>query len=69
VNLIVLLLLAGMLGAHLRGRRFTGGLWLAGAICLKIIPVFLLVFPLWAARRAIPERVRRRAGVGLVSFP
>jgi hypothetical protein len=47
VNLLLLLLLCGMLAAALRGRRALAGLWLAGAICLKVIPIFLLVYPLW----------------------
>jgi hypothetical protein len=32
--------------ALVRGRRGQAGLWLAGAICLKVIPVFLLLYPL-----------------------
>jgi hypothetical protein len=47
VNLLLLLLLCGMAAAALRGRRGLAGLWLAGAICLKVIPVLLLVYPLW----------------------
>jgi alpha-1,2-mannosyltransferase len=47
VNLIILMVFAGMIAAQLRGRRFTAGLWLAGAICVKIFPAFLLIFPLW----------------------
>jgi hypothetical protein len=39
--------LCGFVAALLRGRRLTAGLCLAGAICLKIIPAFLLVLPLW----------------------
>jgi hypothetical protein len=47
VNLLLLLLLCGMAAAVLRGRRWQAGLWLAGAICLKIIPALLLIYPLW----------------------
>jgi hypothetical protein len=47
VNLLLLLLLCGMAAALLRGRRLQAGLWLAGAICLKVIPAFLLLVPLW----------------------
>ncbi len=49
VNLLVLLLLCGMVTATLRGRRLQAGLWLAGAVCLKLIPAFLLLYPV--ARR------------------
>jgi hypothetical protein len=47
VNLILLLLLAGMLRSLVRGHSGKAGVWLAGAICLKIIPAFLLLYPLW----------------------
>jgi hypothetical protein len=47
VSLLLLLLLCGMAAALLRGRRWQAGLWLAGAICLKVIPAFLLLVPLW----------------------
>ncbi len=46
VSLLLLLLLCGMAAALLRGRRWQAGLWLAGAICLKVIPAFLLIYPL-----------------------
>jgi hypothetical protein len=47
VNLLVLALLCAAAAAVLRGRPFRGGLCLAGAVCIKIIPAFLLLFPLW----------------------
>jgi hypothetical protein len=47
VSLLLLLLLAGMTAALLRRRSGEAGLWLAGAICLKVIPAYLLVYPLW----------------------
>lgn len=47
VNTLVLAALCGTLAGWIRGRSFTGGLWLALAICIKVIPAFLLVFPLW----------------------
>jgi alpha-1,2-mannosyltransferase len=42
----LLLFIAGMVLATVRGKRFTSGLWLAAAICAKIIPGLLLIFPL-----------------------
>src|SRR5204862_5837457 len=48
--------------ALLRGRRLEAGLWLAGAICVKIIPAFLLLYPLWRRDR----RMLAGCGVGLV---
>jgi hypothetical protein len=46
VTLLLLLLLCGMAAALLRGRRWQAGLWLAGSICLKVIPAFLILYPL-----------------------
>lgn len=46
VTLLLLALVCCYLAATLRGRRLTAGLWLAAAICLKIIPALLLVVPL-----------------------
>jgi hypothetical protein len=47
VNLLLLALLCATAASVLRGQSFRAGLWLAGAICLKIIPAFLLVYPIW----------------------
>ncbi len=57
VNLLLVALIAGMFAAAVRGRAVASGVWLAGAIALKVIPAFLLLFPF----------VRRewRAGVGV----
>ena len=45
--MMVVALVAGMFLASVRGRRFRSGLWLSAAICLKIFPAFLLVYPVW----------------------
>ncbi len=47
VDLLLLLLLSGMIVAAVRGQNYRAGLWLAGAICLKVIPAFLLIYPCW----------------------
>jgi hypothetical protein len=47
VNLLLLLLVCGTVAALLRGHSWRAGFWLAGAVCLKVIPAFLLVYPLW----------------------
>jgi hypothetical protein len=49
VTVLLLLLICGMAASMLRGQRFRAGLWLAGAISLKIIPVLLLLAP-WQRR-------------------
>jgi hypothetical protein len=46
-NLLLLVLICGMIAAAVRGRRFLAGVSLSGAICLKIFPAFLLLYPLW----------------------
>jgi hypothetical protein len=51
VNLIVLLLLALFLRAHVNGRSLLAAMCLGGAIAIKIVPAALLVFLL--ARRAV----------------
>jgi hypothetical protein len=69
VNLLLLLLLSGAIAAAVRGHSFRSGLWLAGAICLKIIPAFLLLYPLW--RRDLRFLLGCAAGlvVGLILIP
>ncbi|MHB1425277.1 MAG: glycosyltransferase family 87 protein [Gemmataceae bacterium] len=47
VNLLLLALFAGFLADLLNGRHFRAGLWLSGAICVKIIPAYLVLLPLW----------------------
>jgi alpha-1,2-mannosyltransferase len=46
-DLLMLALLCAMVGAIIAGRRFTAGLWLAGAICIKLFPAFLLIYAAW----------------------
>jgi hypothetical protein len=47
VNLLVLLLFCGMMAGLLKRQGIRAGLCLAGAICIKVIPAFLLIYPLW----------------------
>jgi hypothetical protein len=47
VNLLILLCLCGMTAAILRRQSFRAGLWLSGAIGIKVIPAFLLIVPIW----------------------
>jgi hypothetical protein len=69
VSLLLLALVCALTAATLRGRRFRAGIWLAAAICLKIIPAYLLLFPLW--RRDARCLAGCAAGllVGLVMVP
>jgi alpha-1,2-mannosyltransferase len=47
VSILLVFLLCGLTVAVLRGRSGQAGLWLAAAICLKVIPAYLLVYPLY----------------------
>jgi hypothetical protein len=47
VDTILLLLLCGMTAAAMRGRSAWAGVLLAAAVSIKVIPAFLLVYPLW----------------------
>ena len=46
-NLLVLAFLCASLAATIRGQRFRGGFWLAGAISIKMFPAFLGLYFLW----------------------
>lgn len=69
VNLIILAALCAALAGWLRQQKFRAGLWLALAICIKVIPAFLLVYPLW--KRDSRALLGCAAGcfVGLVAIP
>ena len=47
VNVIVLAVLCLTLAGWIRGQSFRAGGWLALAICIKVIPAYLLIYPLW----------------------
>ena len=47
VNLQILALLSVWIACSLGRWRMCGGVSLAGAACIKVIPIYLLVYPLW----------------------
>jgi len=51
VTPLLLLLCCLTAASFLRRRSFEAGAWLSGAICLKLIPIFLLLYPLWRRDR------------------
>jgi alpha-1,2-mannosyltransferase len=69
VNVIVLAMLCAATAGWIRGQSFRAGAWLAFAICIKVIPVYLLVYPLW--KRDARALLGCAAGcfVGLVLIP
>ncbi len=68
-TLVILFCLAAMTVAFMRGRSSLAGWWLAGAICIKVFPAYLLLYPLW--RRDVRCLVTCFAGllVGLIVVP
>lgn len=69
VNTILLLLFALMARASVRQRSGVAGLYLAGSICLKIIPAFLLLDPLWRRDRRMLAFCVLGLVIGLALIP
>ncbi len=69
VGLLIVFLFCCFAAAILKGRRFRAGLWLSGAICVKVLPAVILVFALW--RRDWRMLSGSAAGllVGLILLP
>lgn len=69
VNTIVLFCFVGMIVMLLANRRFAAGLFLSGAICIKVYPAFLLIAPV--LRRDIRWLAGSACGLvlGLVLIP
>jgi hypothetical protein len=68
-NIVLLTLVCGFAAELLRNRSHRAGWFLAGAICLKIFPAYLLLYPLW--RRDLRCLGGCAAGllVGLIALP
>lgn len=47
VSMMLLALCCGMVACTVRRQNMRAGVCLAGAICLKVIPAFLILIPLW----------------------
>ncbi|HEV3439395.1 MAG TPA: glycosyltransferase family 87 protein [Gemmata sp.] len=62
VNTLVAALIAAMFVAWVAGRKLASGMWLAGAMAVKVVPAFLVLFPLIHLDR----RVLAGIGLGLV---
>jgi hypothetical protein len=52
VNTLLLMLVCGFIAAVMLGRMRTAGVWLAGAVALKVIPAFLALAPILRRDRA-----------------
>jgi hypothetical protein len=62
VNLFILATLCAAMAGWMRGHNLRAGLWLSFAICIKVIPVYLLVYPIWK------RDIRGLAGCGIGLF-
>jgi hypothetical protein len=62
VNIWWVAMMCGMAAALLRGCSWRAGLWLSAAICMKVLPVFLILYPAWRRDR----RCLAGCAVGLV---
>lgn len=69
VGLVIAFLLCGMAAALLRGRRARSGIWLAAAICIKIIPAFFIILPLWRRDQRMLAGILTGLTLGLVVVP
>lgn len=69
VGLVIAFLLCGMAAALLRGWRVRSGIWLAAAVCIKIIPAFLLILPLWRRDWRMLTGILTGLALGLMVIP
>ncbi len=63
------LMFAGVCSAFLRGFPWRAGFWLAMAICMKIIPIYLISMPLWRRNFRFITWTLFWCFVGLVVLP
>jgi alpha-1,2-mannosyltransferase len=68
-NPLLLLFLCAAIAAVARKRDFQAGMWLAGAICLKIFPAFLLIYPVWRRNGRLLAGCFAGLAVGLIFIP
>ena len=69
VNPLVLMLLCGMIAATIRGQGLRSGLCLAGMICIKVYPAFLLLYPVWRRDRRCLVGCVLGLFLGLIAVP
>jgi hypothetical protein len=69
VNLQILALLSAWIACQVAGRRLRAGFFLAIAISIKVIPVYLLVYPLWRRDGRALAGCGLGLALGLVALP
>jgi Glycosyltransferase family 87 len=68
-NIVILAMLCGMLSAVPQKKSFQAGLWMAGPICMKVFPAFLLIYPLWRRDWRCLGGCAAGLFVGLIALP
>ncbi|HEV3113989.1 MAG TPA: glycosyltransferase family 87 protein [Candidatus Binataceae bacterium] len=68
-DLLLLALLCAMICAIMAGRSGAAGWCLAGAICLKLFPAYLLIYPLWRRDLRLIASCALGLVLGLVVIP
>ncbi len=69
IDLLILALLTGMTTAVMRRQSWRAGLFLAGAICIKVVPAFLLIYPLWRGNWRMLGACAAGLFIGLLVIP
>jgi hypothetical protein len=66
---LTLLLLAMCILAATRGRQWRAGLWLGAAICIKLLPALLILYPLWRRQWRFVAGCAAAVVIGLLIVP
>ena len=69
VNLLLLLLLCAMMAAIVAGRPLQAGVCLAGAACVKIFPLYLVVYSFWRRNWYLLIGCAAGLATGLIVIP
>lgn len=69
VTLLLLLLTGGMTVSLTQRKDFRAGLYLSMAICIKVFPAFLLLYPLWRRRMRCLQGCCFGLFLGLIAVP
>jgi Glycosyltransferase family 87 len=68
-NFVELFALSAMIAAIVERRSIAAGLWLAGAVCIKVIPLYLPVYPIWRRDFRMLAACAVRLVLGLLLLP
>lgn len=66
---LTMFLIAMSILAAARGRQVRAGLWLGSAICIKLLPALLVLYPLWRRQWRFLAGCAAGAAIGLLIVP